>query len=465
MAKKAKKEVLRLIKRPDERTPAPVRDSWTRIEKWLKENLPKTFAALRGPVSKADLKRFEKTIGQKLPDDVAESWRIHDGQLTRDPEDPDLYIAGVLFGFHLISLCKGDYSAEWCWKGNSAGQKSYDKARADADLDCKSFPIDSTLRVYGSPGWIALHENASANYLGIDLTPGPNGRMGQVISFGRDQNPQYVIAVSWAHFLEDVADEMEAGNGVIEVEKLPPDLDEDLEPEVKFRLKSNVGWFSNTYEQWAKAKLPKAFQKAKPVKRPAPKDPSRPVDEPLAKEASKLVLDFVAAMHKLERKFLKRLTLNRFGIKSAEFRQDDDWIGWGMEWNPGEIGETPEQTLMWSNAPYEEKQQLIERSLAGFPKEQGFAARAELWGRFLTPRKRDENALVFRDPPEYDPSRIRIADVRQLTKKHLFVVTEPTAAGEGVERTYRYQLRLKGDRWLIDDRERIDSDRIRLCGL
>ena len=37
----------------------------------------------------------------------------------------------------------------------------------------------------------------------------------RLINFGRDQEKKYVLARSWAHFLEDVADELNSGNFVI----------------------------------------------------------------------------------------------------------------------------------------------------------------------------------------------------------------------------------------------------------
>ena len=45
--------------------------------------------------------------------------------------------------------------------------------------------------------------------------PGPSVVVGQVINFGRDQEQKFVLARSWAHFLEDVADELERGKFVI----------------------------------------------------------------------------------------------------------------------------------------------------------------------------------------------------------------------------------------------------------
>ncbi|MEW2353157.1 hypothetical protein [Spirillospora sp. NPDC029432] len=42
--------------------------------------------------------------------------------------------------------------------------------------------------LYGSPGWIPLWSDpVSADYVGLDLGPGPKGTSGQIIDFGRDE--------------------------------------------------------------------------------------------------------------------------------------------------------------------------------------------------------------------------------------------------------------------------------------
>lgn len=70
--------------------PAPVAESWRRIESWLDEHLPALKATLRPSVSKKDQARFEKLLGRTLPADVRESWLIHDGQVpgTQVPGTP-----------------------------------------------------------------------------------------------------------------------------------------------------------------------------------------------------------------------------------------------------------------------------------------------------------------------------------------------------------------------------------------
>jgi hypothetical protein len=46
------------------------------------------------------------------------------------------------------------------------------------------------------------------NNVAVDLAPGPTGKWGQIIIFGRDYDCKYVVARSWSAFLAMVADDM-----------------------------------------------------------------------------------------------------------------------------------------------------------------------------------------------------------------------------------------------------------------
>ena len=50
--------------------PAPIAESWRRIEAWLDGHLPILKLSLRPGISKRDLAKFEKLVGRRLPDDV-----------------------------------------------------------------------------------------------------------------------------------------------------------------------------------------------------------------------------------------------------------------------------------------------------------------------------------------------------------------------------------------------------------
>ena len=94
---------------------------------------------------------------------------------------------------------------EWKqWRGRETHNEEF-------RWDYSSFPEGAVQLDYANPGWIPLTQDAGANYLGVDLAPGPNGSIGQVISFGRDERQKCALAKSWSGFLGDIATSLESG--------------------------------------------------------------------------------------------------------------------------------------------------------------------------------------------------------------------------------------------------------------
>jgi cell wall assembly regulator SMI1 len=257
--------------------PAPVTASWRRIEAWLAEHLPQTGATLRPGVSDGDLAAFEQALGRPLPDDVRESWKIHDGQgwpaapdePEPDPDDDededdededddedihDPLMTGVIYGMKLLTIVDmsdslSDRSALGIWTYLA---EAADEGADREDPSATSFPPGAVRLCYGSRGWVPLHWDGNRNHLGIDLDPGPNGVVGQVINFGGDESGKFVLAPSWAQFLEDLADELEAGNFVIDPEH----------GYGSFLLKCpRIGPLYTQYEAWSRAKLAPEFRR------------------------------------------------------------------------------------------------------------------------------------------------------------------------------------------------------------
>jgi len=67
--------------------------------------------------------------------------------------------------------------------------------------------------VYFNRKWIPL--TGGSDHLALDFDPGPNGKLGQVINFGRDEDVKYVIANSFDDFLDWYVNQLESGNFVI----------------------------------------------------------------------------------------------------------------------------------------------------------------------------------------------------------------------------------------------------------
>ncbi|KAI9810275.1 MAG: Cell wall assembly regulator, partial [Thelocarpon impressellum] len=80
--------------------------------------------------------------------------------------------------------------------------------RQDLMAKQDSQPSGAVQRAYAHPGWIPLARDWGGNNLAVDLAPGPQGKWGQVIIFGRDYDCKYVVARSWAAFLAMVADDL-----------------------------------------------------------------------------------------------------------------------------------------------------------------------------------------------------------------------------------------------------------------
>lgn len=242
--------------------PTTVVNSWRRIEAWLDANLPAYKHTLKPGISKKDLAKFEEAIGFELPEDVRQSWLIHDGQrvlpnkvleaLFEEDEDSDNEypnFIGLVFGNAMLNLLTRNCPAtgksalgEWQGWAEIADQ-GYD---LELDKRQTSSPEGAIKPRYANRGWIPLGAFTDVDYFGVDLDPGPNGVFGQVINFGRNEEVKCVLATSWTQFLSDVADELEAGNFMIDL----------LEEHQEFRMvRPRHGTLRANFREWAAAKL------------------------------------------------------------------------------------------------------------------------------------------------------------------------------------------------------------------
>jgi cell wall assembly regulator SMI1 len=185
-----------------------VRAAWNRIKAWNKAHRPDQTEILNPPASVTALRAFEKAIGQKLPPDVVESYRVHDGQ----NDDPHFH-ASLLYSAPLLSL--KDALLQWRRLERHRRLPEIQAYFREHEVTGKSFPENAIRMTCLNAGWLPLSPDYGGNYLGVDLDPGPSGTWGQVIVFGRDYpefDNQFVLARSWGQFLEDIADELERGN-------------------------------------------------------------------------------------------------------------------------------------------------------------------------------------------------------------------------------------------------------------
>lgn len=166
---------------------------------------------LRPPATGGDLADVEAHLGQRLPDDVRALYLLHDGQHQYTAADPR-FAVGVFTGLPLLPL--HDVLVSWDqWDGF--------EAQEDMDESASSTPEGFVQPKYSTRGWIPLTHDGSGNHVGVDLAPGPDGTVGQVITFGADDDEHQVLAPSLLSYLEQVTALIASGAVT------PPDAEDD----------------------------------------------------------------------------------------------------------------------------------------------------------------------------------------------------------------------------------------------
>ncbi|KAJ5541960.1 hypothetical protein N7535_004379 [Penicillium sp. DV-2018c] len=216
--------------------PPPVAHSWRKIERWLEHNYEELLDQLGEGCTQNDINELEHELDCSLPLEVRESLMIHDGQ------ERGGLPTGVIFSAMLLD-CE-EIVQEWRnWKiVNDEYLSSATMARPSASSAASSSaagpstqpnptmwrselldrqdsqPPGAVQKAYAHPAWIPLARDWGGNNLAIDLAPGPAGKWGQVIIFGRDYDCKYVVARSWAAFLATLADDLCSGHVAVDEE-------------------------------------------------------------------------------------------------------------------------------------------------------------------------------------------------------------------------------------------------------
>lgn len=160
------------------------RELFAEYVEWLRVNVPHAHANLAPGASDADLEALEAGIGARLPEEVREVLRMHDGQRgtmvagRSDPAVPCLPTLMFLSTRLILEIWR-------MWRGT--GDVLFGTV----------FPgAEGVIRpLYTSPGWIPLWgDPVRADYVGLDLDPGPKGTPGQIINFGRDEERHFLCA-------------------------------------------------------------------------------------------------------------------------------------------------------------------------------------------------------------------------------------------------------------------------------
>ncbi|WP_409525990.1 SMI1/KNR4 family protein [Nitrincola sp. MINF-07-Sa-05] len=153
----------------------------------------------------SDISRIEKVesrMGITLPVELKSLYLLHDGQK-----------AGPGFFFDWPFLSIDEMLDEW-----NAWSQIQENQEID-DVHSISVPRGHIKEIYCSRNWIPFSKDYGGNNYAIDLDPGPNGRAGQVIVFGRDFDTKFVLSLNLTAFVQYYLDSLDAGKYIKEDEQ------------------------------------------------------------------------------------------------------------------------------------------------------------------------------------------------------------------------------------------------------
>lgn len=164
---------------------AAVADVWGRIDAWLGEHAPAMLSGLGGPASPEEIAAAERDLGLTLPVDFAASCAIH----------RSVALNGVL-----SNIWQGDVSELAKWRDDSLDEGPGSSNDPDDEIR-----RDQEWR----RGWVLLDYEPDGSSVILDLDPGPDGVVGQIIYMDQACIDE-VISRCWLDELRDFADELEA---------------------------------------------------------------------------------------------------------------------------------------------------------------------------------------------------------------------------------------------------------------
>ncbi|NPC90740.1 hypothetical protein HOO54_03105 [Bacillus sp. WMMC1349] len=166
------------------------------VIKHLKEELNQHFQPfLNPPATVKEIEEVEKEMNITFPEDLRTLYLTHNGEKELGP--------GLFFGLSFLSL--EEMVREWrTWK-EIASDEWQD------EVDAYSVPPVWIKEKYANQYWIPISSDGSGNHIGIDLDPDKEGKVGQVINFGADEEVKYVIAYQLKDFLIHITNTLKEG--------------------------------------------------------------------------------------------------------------------------------------------------------------------------------------------------------------------------------------------------------------
>lgn len=192
----------------------------SRVLNWMQDHLPNVMADLQTGARPSELYGLETVWNVDFDLAFKALYTTANGQKNKTN-------TGFFYGLEFLSIDR--MTNFWLNQVNLIRENSRNKIHMNEFA--KSFEEDKIKEVYASEKWVPFAYDWGGNFLGLDFDPGQNGKMGQIINFGRDEDVKFVVADDFGSFIKWYADQLEEGNFFINTEddggkslntKIPP---------------------------------------------------------------------------------------------------------------------------------------------------------------------------------------------------------------------------------------------------
>lgn len=180
-------------KPPRPSTPGTVAQSWQLIKKWLRENAADWKALNKGATARK-IEHAEEKLGLRLPEELRESYALHDGAGQIFPNAMDI-------SFYLLPL--SELTEDWKCQKQLLEGGDFDHSRARSARGIR--------KLWWHTSWIPFASNGGGDLFCIDLVPASGGVMGQVISHNHETGEHQLLAPSLRSWLHELAYDLRDG--------------------------------------------------------------------------------------------------------------------------------------------------------------------------------------------------------------------------------------------------------------
>jgi len=160
---------------------------------------PETTEGLRAGAKATTINELEGLIGVNFDETFRALYTLHDGQNSKSS-------AGFFYGLEFLSI-EGIIQQWESWVSILNDPMDWDMHEF-----CTSHHKGKVKKLYANTKWVPFAFDWGGNHLGIDFDPDESGTVGQIINFGSDEETKYVIAESFAAFIDWYDSELRKGN-------------------------------------------------------------------------------------------------------------------------------------------------------------------------------------------------------------------------------------------------------------